>query len=221
MTTLQTFESPETADPLAPIRAVIFDFGGVLYKTPDMRWIGRLQRLLGLKNNEIAATLLASPQESQFMHDIMVGKIPEAEVWDLMAARWKINPRLLASIRRHTMSARRLNRKLAKFLTSLRPAYRTAILSNAGTDARHTMLNIYGAEEMVDLIVISAEEGIAKPDERIYHIAAQRLGVHAHECVFLVDLEENVIAARQVGMRAVQYRSAPQAISELQAMLGM
>ena len=155
------------------------------------------------------------------MHDIMVGKIPEAEVWDLMAARWKINPRLLASIRRHTMSARRLNRKLAKFLTSLRPAYRTAILSNAGTDARHTMLNIYGAEEMVDLIVISAEEGIAKPDERIYHIAAQRLGVHAHECVFLDDLEENVIAARQVGMRAVQYRSAPQAISELQAMLGM
>ena len=47
---------------------------------------------------------------------------------------------------------------------------------------------------------------MAKPEPAIFHLASERLGVAPGECVFVDDLDENVDAARGVGMRAVLYR---------------
>ena len=65
--------------------------------------------------------------------------------------------------------------------------------------------SIFGFDRLVDEMIISAEEGIAKPDERIYRIALEKMGVEPEEAVFLDDLSANVEAARQLGMKAVQF----------------
>jgi putative hydrolase of the HAD superfamily len=72
---------------------------------------------------------------------------------------------------------------------------------------------------MADVLVYSYEVGIEKPDRRIYEITCERLGVRPSEVVFLDDLEVNVVAARQVGMRAVRFQSTAQAIYEMEACL--
>ena len=53
--------------------------------------------------------------------------------------------------------------------------------------------------------ILSHEENMMKPDPRIYEIALKRLKSTAPETLFLDDLEENVVAARDVGLRAEQY----------------
>jgi HAD superfamily hydrolase (TIGR01509 family) len=58
----------------------------------------------------------------------------------------------------------------------------------------------------VDDILISAEVGLAKPDPRIYRLAAERLGVRPDEAVFVDDFAANVEGARAVGMRAIHFR---------------
>jgi putative hydrolase of the HAD superfamily len=67
----------------------------------------------------------------------------------------------------------------------------------------------------VDEIIISAEEGIAKPDPRIFRIAAERLGVRPQEAVFVDDRPENVQGARAVGMRGIQFETREQTIADV------
>ncbi len=72
---------------------------------------------------------------------------------------------------------------------------------------------------MTDLIVYSHEAGMSKPDPRIYQLACDGLGVPAADMVFLDDLPENVVAARQAGLHAVLFQDTGQAIADIQALL--
>jgi putative hydrolase of the HAD superfamily len=56
----------------------------------------------------------------------------------------------------------------------------------------------------IDEPVFSCSVGVAKPDPRIYRIAAGRLGVETHECLFVDDQPGFVAGAREAGMHAVQ-----------------
>ncbi|QFG25546.1 HAD family phosphatase [Actinomadura sp. WMMB 499] len=53
-----------------------------------------------------------------------------------------------------------------------------------------------------DALTYSCRIGVAKPDPRAYRICAERLGVDPADVVFFDDTERNVLAAREVGMRA-------------------
>jgi putative hydrolase of the HAD superfamily len=201
------------------IRAVLFDFGGVLYRIPDQRWLRRWQILLGMGLDEDISALITSPEDSPYMQAILEGRISEDEVWERLRRRWRISPFLVRWLRRATMSRRRVNREMAAFLGALRPRYRTGILSNAGSDARRLFTDVFGFDRLVDTMVISAEEGIAKPDERIYHLALERLGVKADEAVFVDDMAVNVAAACQLGMQAIQFRETQQVLTTVRSFL--
>ena len=170
------------------IRAVLFDFGGVLYRTPDRRWMKKWQTFLGLGKDEVINSIISAQDESPYLQAIMEGRLPESEIWERMANRWRLSPILVRWLKRSSWSRSRLNRDVAAFLTSLRPKYRTGILSNAGSEARDIFTSIFGFDRIVDEMIISAEEGIAKPDERIYQIALDKMGVDPEEAVFLDDL---------------------------------
>ncbi|MCI1664173.1 HAD family phosphatase [Bifidobacterium crudilactis] len=57
-------------------------------------------------------------------------------------------------------------------------------------------------------VVISAEVSLAKPDTRIYELAAKRFGVDADTCIFVDDTPENVDGARTAGMQAIHFTDA-------------
>jgi putative hydrolase of the HAD superfamily len=59
-------------------------------------------------------------------------------------------------------------------------------------------------------LTYSCETGVAKPGHRAYGIAAERLGVRPRDCLFIDDRETNVLAAREVGMRAEVFRGPDQ-----------
>jgi epoxide hydrolase-like predicted phosphatase len=201
------------------IQAVIFDFGGVLYRTPNPRWLRGLQRILRIPDTGLIMMTHASPTESSLVMDIMTGRTQEQAVWDEFAHRWRISPAVLARLRLNASAPNRLNRELLLFLANQRPAYKTAILTNAGTDFRQTFCDAYNLNRHVDQVIISAEEGLAKPDPRIYHLAAERLGITAAEAVFVDDFIENVEGARAAGMQAVQYLDNLQTIQAVQELL--
>ena len=198
-----------------PIRAVLFDFGGVLYQIPDRSWLLRWQRILRMSQDQTITEIIFSPETSPFMQAVLEGRIPENEIWQRLGRRWRLAAPLVAWLQHNAFSRKRMNRPVAEYLAGLRPRFKTAILSNAGTEARRTFSHTFGFDRIVDTMIISAEEGIAKPDERIYHIALERLGVRPDEALFLDDLAVNVAAARKLGMRAVQFHNTPQALAEV------
>jgi epoxide hydrolase-like predicted phosphatase len=73
-------------------------------------------------------------------------------------------------------------------------------------------------DEIFELVVDSAFVGMRKPDHEIYELTLERLGdgITAAECVFIDDVDVNVEAARELGMVAVHYVTAEQAIPEIE-----
>ena len=110
-----------------------------------------------------------------------------------------------------------LNQELADHFGSLRPRYKTGLLSNSFVGAREREQAAYGFESLCDVIVYSHEVGYLKPDPRIYWAACERLGVSPETTVLLDDVQINVDGARAVGMRAITFTDNRQAIADLQA----
>ena len=77
---------------------------------------------------------------------------------------------------------------------------RTGLLSNSWGMADYPRHLFPG---MFDTVVISAEVGMRKPEERIFRHAAGLLGLDPAECVFVDDIEVNVTAAEATGMTAI------------------
>jgi FMN phosphatase YigB (HAD superfamily) len=72
-----------------------------------------------------------------------------------------------------------------------------------------------------DVVVISGEVGMRKPEPAIYLHTATLLGLRPEECVFVDDLSPNVRGAVDVGMVGVRHVSPEQTIDELEALFGM
>jgi 2-haloacid dehalogenase len=66
--------------------------------------------------------------------------------------------------------------------------------------------------------VISGLEGVAKPDRRIFEILLRRHGLRPQACVFIDDQARNVTAARELGIRALNFSSAAQLRRDLAAL---
>jgi putative hydrolase of the HAD superfamily len=75
--------------------------------------------------------------------------------------------------------------------------------------------------QLFDVVVISAEVGLHKPQPEIYLLAAERLGVDPKDCVFVDDLRENCAGAEAVGMTAVLHRNIEDTLTRLEELLGV
>jgi putative hydrolase of the HAD superfamily len=111
------------------------------------------------------------------------------------------------------------NGPLVDWLRTRRGAQPTALLSNSFVGAREREAHRYGYDDLVDLVVYSHEEGVAKPDPRIYATTCARLGIAPADALFLDDVPAYVEGADAAGLHAVRYRDAAQAIAAVEGWL--
>ena len=201
------------------ITTILFDFGGVLYKMPDPKGIDKWTRVLGIKPTPEITAMLANPHESEFVKDICLGKISEEEVWEMIGNRWSVKSGLIRRIRRNFLSKRSLNRQMVNFMASLQADFQLGILSNAGDQARSLMTEVLHLDQYVDEIIISAEEGVIKPDEEIYQIALDRMKTKPDQTLFIDDYMDNVLVAKKLGMKAIHFSENQQGIDTIQEIL--
>ncbi|MHB8596146.1 MAG: HAD family hydrolase [Ktedonobacteraceae bacterium] len=201
------------------IRAVVFDIGGVLeldvIELVDIGLDARWEQRLGLQPGELDQRM-----ESVWLAGAL-GECTEEDVHQEMGKRLGMSQGQIEEYMREMWNwyCGRLNVPMADFFRSLRPRYQTAILSNSFVGARREEQQRYHFEEMCDLIIYTHEEGIAKPDPRIFELTCQRLSVQPSEVVFLDDVEVNVVAARESGIHAILFEETAQAIADIQAVL--
>jgi HAD superfamily hydrolase (TIGR01509 family) len=71
----------------------------------------------------------------------------------------------------------------------------------------------------VDHILISSELGIAKPDQRIYHLLAETINCEFSQILFVDDFIENIEAAHLLGMQTIHYFPGMDLINQLELAL--
>ncbi len=196
------------------VKAVAFDIGGVLLRTEDYSSRQKLETRFGLTPGGLADLVFNNPVSQK----ATLGLATEDEIWDFVAAKLKLVNGQLEEVRRQFWAGDAWDETLLLFAEGLRPAARTGVLSNAWPNARR-VFGAYLSRRAFDAVVISAEVGCAKPDERIYRLLLERLGTQPAETVFIDDMAENVEAARALGMQALRFTSTAEILDHIRRML--
>ena len=82
--------------------------------------------------------------------------------------------------------------------------YGIYLLSNAGTTFESYRACI-PAIEVFDGVLVSCYEHVVKPDAAIYQLFCNRYGLEPSSCLFIDDMERNVIGAQRTGMQGYVY----------------
>ncbi len=196
------------------IRAVLFDLGGVLLRTEFDAPRQYLAERLSLEYEELLHQVFESPSARR----ASLGEITAEEHWAELARRWHRPPEEIPFLSAQFFAGDVLDRELIAFIRSLRPQFKTGLISNAWSDLR-AFIRKMRFEDAFDTIVISAEVGLVKPDARIYYLALEQLQVQPYEAIFIDDWEPNVAAAKEIGMWALQFTDRDRTLHYLQRIL--
>jgi putative hydrolase of the HAD superfamily len=192
---------------VAPLRALILDYGNVLThpQAPDV--IAAMASRLGITVEAFTRAYW------EHRHGYDLGEYAAPEYWR----------RVLASLERPADGAG--EPALVEWLTARDGdswmRYRedvweiagrvrerhvgTAMLSNMSGELAAYIRRDRPLERWFDAVVISAEVHLVKPDPRIYHVCLDRLGVAPAQALFVDDRPENVRAAAALGIRTVEF----------------
>ncbi len=96
---------------------------------------------------------------------------------------------------------------MLEYIKLLRSNYKTAVLSNANIGSLERKIGKEWLQACFDVVIVSADVGMVKPDSRIYTLTTERLGVEPNECVFIDDREIFLVVAREMGMKTILYES--------------
>ncbi len=194
------------------IKAVIFDAGGVLHSSESKHIQADIVATLGITDDQF----LKSRETLRPL--FLTGKITEDEFWkrfiDLTNAPLPL-PQGESLWKREFKKWHRIHEDVMKVVDQLKQLQlKVAVLSNSiiSHSAVNQELGVYAP---FPLVVLSYEVGMQKPDSEIYLYTLNKLGVKPEEAVFVDDLEENVLAARNVGMKGIVFENCEQMEQEL------
>lgn len=94
------------------------------------------------------------------------------------------------------------NDELITYLAELRGRVGLAILSNSGDGAREEEERRFRFSELFDPICYSHEIGVTKPEAAAFRIALDEMDASPGDVLFIDDVQENVSAARGLGLQA-------------------
>lgn len=182
------------------IRAVIFDFGGVLCFPPTDEQIASAAARCGLS----VPTFLNAFWLHRVEYD--AGRLGPREYWEQIATanRIHIDEAWMNDMRRREIDFwSAYDRRLLEWAKELQCAgLRTGILSNLPGPLGENLRATNGFLDVFDHVTFSYELRVVKPEPAIYEDVIRGLGIPPEESLFLDDRPENVEGARAVGLNA-------------------
>ena len=190
------------------MRAVIFDYGGVL-TNPVKQSIDAWLAADGIDPASFSRTLKAwlsrNAPDGTPIHRLETGELTDSEFDALFAAELTTldgRPVAAQGLLKRLFAGMRPDPAMFALVEDLRAVgVRVALLSNSWG-------NTYPRERIDALfepVVISGEVGLRKPHAAIFELALERLGLPAEQAVFVDDAEPNVLGARAVGLTAIHH----------------
>lgn len=208
-----------TAEHVSPIRAVFWDFGGVILSSPFDAF-NEYERVNGLPTDFIRTVNATNPDrnawamvERQEVDAATFDRLfaDEAEALGHRIPGCEVLAMLGGSVRPEMVTA--LDRVIGAGIV-------TACLTNNVTSGR-ARPEVDAVMRRFHHVVESSKVGYRKPEPEFYELACDMAGVTADECVFLDDLGINLKPARAMGMTTVKVLGPDQAIGDLEAVLGI
>jgi len=172
------------------------------------------------------------------LDDTLVDRAATLERWAARRLPW-VMPGLWRRLTRHLHVHRLVSRLAALYETAEPRSYRLeegvrealeevrragwsiAVITNGNRRTQPAKLASAQIEPLVDAVVVSSHEGFAKPDPRVFRLAAKRAGATLDGAwVVGDDLRQEIAGAAKLGLRSVwlnPHRRRPSADVDLEA----
>jgi putative hydrolase of the HAD superfamily len=219
-TTMVARVLPDSSESRLVIRAVMFDFGGVISSSP-FEAFARFEHENGLPPDFIRTVNATNPDDNAW------ARLERSEVdLDEFGTLWSAEARALG----HDVDGRlvlqmlsgAIRPRMVAAVRTCRTAYKTACLTNNFLSAEavvsEAVAEVYA---LFDAVLESSALGVRKPDPRFYEMACEAVGVLPDEAVFLDDLGMNLKPARALGMHTIKVTDPDEALAELARVTGL
>ncbi|MGH9229836.1 MAG: HAD-IA family hydrolase [Acidimicrobiales bacterium] len=205
------------------VRAVIFDFGGVIVTSPFEAFT-RYERDNGLPEGFLRR-LNATDPDSNAWARLERSEVDHAEFAELFEAEARAGGREIDGRAVLALLVGEIRPAMVDALRRCHDRLKTALLTNnfALPDARGGARPEGPMAELADLfdvVIESSNVGLRKPDTAIYQLVCRELGVAPREAVFLDDLGVNLKPARAMGMTTIKVDRPDEALAELEQVVG-
>lgn len=191
------------------IKAVVFDWGGVLMEEPTERMFAYFAKKLGIDLDTLRKTI------RNHLDIMQSDDQSEERVWEIVCRELGCEVPEQKSLWFEALEKTYLPYpEVVELAKRLRKEYKTGLLSNT-EDAGVKMIKQQGLEENFDKTVYSCVVGLIKPDEKIYQIMLKKLRVKAEEAVFIDDKKINIEGAKKAGMKGLVFLNYQKLIQDL------
>ncbi len=209
------------------IKAVLWDFGGVITSSP-FEAFNRFEAAQGLPPNYIRGINATNPDinawaqfesnkisleefDRLFLAESTAAghPIPGREVVKLLSG--DVRPRMLDVLKRCKQDF-----KISCLTNNVRSGTGAGMSRSAENAAQ-----VQAAMSLFDHVLQSSKEGMRKPQPEFYLLACERMEVTPNQVVYLDDLGINLKPAKQLGMTTIKVLSEAQAIADLSATLNI
>ena len=206
------------------IRAVLWDFGGVILSSP-FEAFNHYETARGLPLDHIRRVNATNPDANAWAL-LERNDVTPAQFDDLFAAESAaLGHRVPGADVLALLSGEVRPQMVAALDLVIAAGYRTACLTNnvvsTSSDPSPRHIEVAAIMARFDHVVESSKVGCRKPEPRFYEIACELVGVGPDECIFLDDLGINLKPAAAMGMRTIKVGDPAIALSELSGHLGV
>jgi putative hydrolase of the HAD superfamily len=203
-----------------PIRAALFDFGGVILTSP-FEAFARYEDANGLPAGFLRAINARNPDANAWAR-LERSEVDMAGFCELFEAEALAAGHAVSGSDVLGLLAGELRPEMVEAVRRCTAQLRTGLLTNnfvgmRSADEEHPFHEVL---DLFDEIVESSQVGVRKPDPRFYEHACERLAIEPSEAVFLDDLGVNLKPARAMGMTTIKVDDPAVALAELQQVVG-
>ena len=175
------------------MKAIVLDMYGVIVKQTGDDFVPYVQQTFPDLNPE-------EIYNPWFKADI--GDLTSLEVWEAIGFQGD-----LEKIEKEYLDTIELTDGFIDFIEKVKDKYKLAIISNDSSRWSKYLREKFDLNKYFDVISISGDLKIQKPDERIFFLTIEKLGLNAEDCIYIDDREGNLDAAKKVGMNTVLLNS--------------
>ena len=175
------------------MKAIVLDMYGVIVKQTGDDFVPYVRQTFP----NLSVEEICTPW---FKADI--GELTSLEVWEAIGFQGD-----LEKIEEEYLNTIELSDGFIDFVEKVRNKYKLAIISNDSSRWSEYLREKFDINKYFDVISISGDLKIQKPDERIFLLTIEKLGVKPEDCIYVDDRSGNLNAAKKVGMTPVLLNS--------------
>jgi putative hydrolase of the HAD superfamily len=186
------------------IEGIIFDFGRVITAQKPSALFHTYEKELGLAPDTMNTIMF----ESRAWQETLLGRRTLKEFWHAIGPDLGLNSiHEIDQFRRRYHADEAVNRGVLNLIQRLHGRYKLAVLSNSPQGLSRWLLQ-WKIEDLFDSVFCSGDEGMVKPDPRVFKVTLDRLGVRPEAAVFIDDTPGHVEAAREMGLHGIHFTTA-------------